>query len=138
MSPPGSPPFESPLSVCLLFTASQSSRGGLFFDFERKRDLLKNIMPEGCMPDDQWLHSILKANGFDVQRTAEALLEIQGAQQSALPSSLEPPLDFLSGASVLPCIAFSQDQKYSKMRNQIAPMGPKLVFVCPLAIPMQP
>ena len=86
MSPPGSPLFETPLSVCLLFTGSQSSRGGLFFDFERKRDILKNIMPEGCMPDDQWLHSILKANGFDVQRTAEALLEIQGAQQSALPS----------------------------------------------------
>ena len=93
MSPPGSPLFETPLSVCLLFTGSQSSRGGLFFDFERKRDILKNIMPEGCMPDDQWLHSILKANGFDVQRTAEALLEIQGAQQSALPSSLEPPLE---------------------------------------------
>jgi hypothetical protein len=91
MSPPGSPPFESPLSVCLLFTASQSSRGGLFFDFERKRDLLKNIMPEGCMPDDQMLHRILKANGFDVQRTAEVLLETGAATPP--PGPVEPPLE---------------------------------------------
>jgi hypothetical protein len=80
---------DNHLTVPLHLPASQSSCSGAgsFFDFASKRDLLKNFVPASCMPDDEVLHSILRQHGFDVERTANALME-QGAPKSP---PLEPP-----------------------------------------------